>query len=150
MYKANVLALSLLMSGCAITTQPTEVKEVSLEEEVSVEDTSVVKGSNHRDVTTIEQFDKLLAENELVVVDFYATWCGPCKAFASVFEQAISAFPNIMFVKVDGDQAEALMKRERVSSYPTIKVYKNGKFLEPYKGTRSNKAFNDYLSKLSA
>ena len=151
MYKGNILALSLLMSGCAITTQPREEKEVTIDvEEVVSVDTTATKGSNHRDVTTIEEFDKLLVENNLVVVDFYATWCGPCKAFAPVFEQAISAFSNIMFVKVDGDQAEGLRKRENIAGYPTIKIYKNGKFLKNYKGERTKKAFNKFLLELTA
>lgn len=158
MYKANILALSLLMSGCGMTSQPRQMQqqppqqeEVMVEEEVAVvADKNAVKGSNFRSVTSLEEFDKILAENNIVVVDFYAEWCGHCKPFAPIFEQASSSFPSIMFVKIDGGQAPAIIKKENIRGYPTVKAYKNGKVLNMYGGDRKKKSFHEFLSKLGA
>jgi len=74
---------------------------------------------------TDEQLEQL-RQAELVVLDFYASWCGPCKIFAPIFESVAARFPEIPFVKVDIDKAKMLAKAARVRSVPTIVILKRG------------------------
>ncbi len=62
-----------------------------------------------------------------VVIDFFATWCGPCKRVAPLFEELSTTFPSITFLKVDVDEAEALSGQYEVESLPTFVFLKDGK-----------------------
>ena len=66
-----------------------------------------------------ENFDEIL-KKENVVVDFYASWCGPCKMFAPIFEEVSKENENYTFVKVDVDKFEELARRYSVMSIPTV------------------------------
>ena len=57
---------------------------------------------------TQDNFEKIAGTNEIVVVDFWATWCGPCRAFGPIFEQVSEKFDDVPFVKVDIDQSPDL------------------------------------------
>ena len=71
-------------------------------------------------------FNEQINDNETVVVDFYATWCGPCKMFLSVLEEFARENNEIKVLKVDVDQAIGIAAYYRVMSVPTIMVFKNG------------------------
>ena len=68
-------------------------------------------------------FDDLI--KDIAVVDFYATWCGPCKMFGPVFEE-VSNESNINFVKVDVDKENDIARRYGVMTIPTVILFKNG------------------------
>lgn len=70
-----------------------------------------------------ENFNELI--NEKAVVDFYATWCGPCKMLGPVFEE-VSKESSIKFVKVDIDKYEELCRQYKVMSVPTLILFENG------------------------
>ena len=72
-----------------------------------------------------ENFDDLIKEK--VVVDFYATWCGPCKMLGPVFEELSTEINDIKFIKVDIDEHEDLCRKYKVMSVPTLIVFDNGK-----------------------
>ena len=76
-------------------------------------------------ITTKEEFEQLIKDNNNVVIDFYATWCGPCKMLAPVMENVSEEFNNIAFVKVDVDQAEELASMFGITSIPTVVYIKN-------------------------
>lgn len=76
-------------------------------------------------ITTKEEFEQLIKDNNNVVIDFYATWCGPCKMLAPVMENVAEEFNNIAFVKVDVDQAEELASMFGITSIPTVVYIKN-------------------------
>ena len=83
-------------------------------------------------IINTSQFRGSVEENQgVVVVDFFATWCGPCKMLAPVFEQAGEEMKNdATFLKVDIDQSLELARRFEVSTVPTVIVFKDGKEAE--------------------
>ena len=72
-----------------------------------------------------ENFDELIKEK--VIVDFFATWCGPCKMLGPVFEELSTEINDIKFIKVDIDEHEDLCRKYKVMSVPTLIVFDNGK-----------------------
>lgn len=75
---------------------------------------------------TTENFEKIASTNEIVVVDFWATWCGPCRAFGPIFEQVSEKFDDVPFVKVDIDQSPDLASAAAIKAVPTVMVIKRG------------------------
>ena len=76
-------------------------------------------------VSTEKEFDEIIASNN-VVVDFYASWCAPCRALAPILEDIDAELKNILIVKVDVDEASILASRYGVMSIPTLLFFKNG------------------------
>lgn len=72
-----------------------------------------------------ENFDELIKDK--VVVDFFATWCGPCKMLGPVFEELSAEINDIKFIKVDIDEHEDLCRKYKVMSVPTLIVFDKGK-----------------------
>lgn len=75
---------------------------------------------------TQDNFEKIAGTNEIVVVDFWATWCGPCRAFGPIFEQVSEKFGDVPFVKVDIDQSPDLASAAAIKAVPTVMVIKRG------------------------
>jgi thioredoxin len=73
-----------------------------------------------------DNFETTVAENEIVLVDFWASWCGPCRQFAPVYERASEAHPDIVSGKVDTEAEPALSAAARISSIPTLMAFKDG------------------------
>ena len=73
-------------------------------------------------------------ESGVVVVDFLATWCGPCKMLAPVFEELSEELTDVNFVKVDIDQSMDLAQKFRIVSVPTMKIFKNGEEVDTLMG----------------
>jgi thioredoxin len=71
-------------------------------------------------------FEATVTDNDIVLVDFWAAWCGPCRGFAPVYEQASAAHPDIVFGKVDTESEQALAAAARITSIPTLMAFKNG------------------------
>ena len=76
-----------------------------------------------------EEFNKIIKENKLVVIDFTATWCGPCKQVGPLFEKlhADNVFPNVTFWKIDVDENEETPESCEISAMPTFQFFKDGK-----------------------
>ncbi len=73
-----------------------------------------------------ENFEKTITENQIVLVDFWASWCGPCRMFAPVYEAASKNHPEIVFGKVDTEAERALAGAAQISSIPTLMAFKDG------------------------
>ena len=86
-------------------------------------------------------FDKALADagGKLVVVDFTASWCGPCQRIAPVFTQLAEEMPDVVFVKVDVDENEEVAQQCGISSMPTFQFYKSGKKVHEFSGASAEK-----------
>ncbi|EGV64316.1 hypothetical protein CANTEDRAFT_114023 [Yamadazyma tenuis ATCC 10573] len=78
------------------------------------------------EVTSVNQFKDLIADDKVAIVDFYATWCGPCKAIEPVMEKLSERVPQASFLRVDVDQQAEIAKEYGITAMPTIKFYKDG------------------------
>jgi len=76
-----------------------------------------------------EEFDKQLEEagDKAVIVDFYATWCGPCKMIAPKLEAMAKEFPNVVVLKIDVDELEDVAGDNNIEAMPSMLVFKNKK-----------------------
>ncbi|MGO2053555.1 thioredoxin [Arthrobacter sp. MYb211] len=70
------------------------------------------------------EFAQLIEDNDIVLVDFWAAWCGPCRQFAPVYEQTSEKFPDVVFSKVDTEAEQGLARAANVTSIPTVMAFR--------------------------
>lgn len=80
-------------------------------------------------LTTLEEFQEAISADTLTVIDFYAQWCGPCKAIAPYLETLADTTPAVAFYKVDVDDAPEIAQHEKVRAMPTFGFYRRGEQL---------------------
>lgn len=75
---------------------------------------------------TLAEFEQTVKQDGIVLVDFWAEWCGPCRNFAPVFEQASEEHPDITFAKVDTEAEQQLAGALQITSIPTLMAFRDG------------------------
>lgn len=91
-----------------------------------------------------KEFDSEIKEG-VVIVDFFATWCGPCRMMAGVLEQADKELQGVKILKVDVDESEKLARKFGVMSIPTIILFKDGKEVDSHIGLMSMQQLRDFV-----
>ena len=97
---------------------------------------------------TAENFDATITGNDIVIVDFWADWCGPCKLFAPTFEAASEKEPEIVFGKVDTEAEQSLSAAAGIQSIPTLMVFRERVLLFSQAGALPPAALEDLITQV--
>ena len=99
-------------------------------------------------ISDIKEYDDIIKDNsKLIVIDAYATWCGPCKTYAPEFERLSNEYSNVNFYKIDVDNSPDIANNLGVQSLPTFYFIKGGKVITTIVGAQKTK-INDTIKQL--
>lgn len=99
---------------------------------------------------TKETFESTITGNDIVLLDFWASWCGPCKQFAPVFESMSESHPDIVFAKVNTEEQQELAGHFQIRSIPTLMVFREQIIVFSQPGSLPPAALADILEKVAA
>ena len=99
---------------------------------------------------TADNLDSTVTENDIVLLDFWAEWCGPCRQFAPVFEQASADNADLVFGKVDTEAQPALQMAFNVMSIPTLMIFREQVLIFSQPGALPAPALTDLIEKVRA
>ena len=97
---------------------------------------------------TTDSFNATLAEHDIVLLDFWAEWCGPCHQFAPIFEAASERHPDVLFAKVNADEQQQLAAEFGVRSIPTLTAIRDRVVLFSQPGVLPGEAIDELVGKL--
>lgn len=97
---------------------------------------------------TDASIEQVVAQQPLVAVDAYATWCGPCKVFAPTFARAAQAHPRVAFAKVDVDRNPLFARSQQIQSIPTLLLFAHGRLVGRIAGALRPNDLDDVLERL--
>ena len=100
-----------------------------------------------RDLTA-EQFNETINGNDIVLVDFWASWCGPCRQFAPTFAASAEKHPDVVYAKVDTEAEQGLAAAANIRSIPTLMAFKKGKLVFNQPGALPATALEDLIQQV--
>ena len=101
------------------------------------------------DITTAE-FESTVTADGIVLVDFWAEWCGPCKQFGPIFEAASEQHPDVSFVKVDTEAEQEIAAALQIRSIPTLMIFRDGIQLFSQPGALPGHVLEDVIGQVKA
>ena len=99
---------------------------------------------------TAQNFEETVRDNDIVLVDFWADWCGPCKMFAPVFESASDKHEDIVFAKVDTEAEQQLAAAAEIRSIPTLMAFREGILVFNQAGALPSESLEELISAVRA
>lgn len=99
---------------------------------------------------TADTIDEVLSANDIVLVDFWASWCGPCRAFAPVFEAASAEYPDLVFAKVNTEAERELAESFAIMAIPTLMVFRDQTLVYSRPGALSARSLTDLVEQVKA
>jgi thioredoxin reductase (NADPH) len=97
---------------------------------------------------TADQFNDTINDNDIVLVDFWASWCGPCRSFAPTFSASSEKHPDIVYAKVDTEAEQELAGAAQIRSIPTLMAFKKGKLVFNQAGALPPAALEDLIQQV--
>lgn len=95
-----------------------------------------------------DEFNELLKQDKILVVDFFAVWCGPCQMLGPVLEDLAKEMDNIEVLKIDIDEEQELAIEMGIEVVPTVMIFKNGEKKNVLQGLRSKSEFIEEINKI--
>jgi thioredoxin len=96
---------------------------------------------------TQETFEQTILNNDMVLVDFWAPWCGPCRSFAPVYEQMSEKYPDVVFAKINTEEEQALAGHFQIRSIPTLMLFREKIILFAQPGALPGAALEQIVQK---
>ena len=95
-----------------------------------------------------ESLEKTVVENDIVIIDFWAPWCGPCKSFGPLYEEVSEKHPDIVFAKVNTEDEQAIAAHFQIRSIPTLMIFREQIVLFSEAGAIPGKALEELIEQV--
>ncbi len=96
-----------------------------------------------------DNFEQTVSEDDFVIVDFWAPWCGPCRSFAPTYEKVSEEFPDIVFAKVNTEEEQEIAMHFQIRSIPTLMIFREKVIIFSQPGALPEGGFRDLVQKAS-